>query len=106
MSKIDQRRLERFGLKLPALLQSPSEDNRTPPRMLLTRDISSNGAYFHTAEPHSYANQVQVKLILKVPTFDNGIGHVFLTTTGEVIRRETSGLAVKFDDGHKLAYLS
>jgi hypothetical protein len=100
MSESNRRLVERYDMKVPARLYPPANGDDTHPRFVLTRDISSNGAYFHTKEPDSYAHRVQVELLLQVPSLDDGVKYMYMNTSGEVLRRDEAGIAVRFDDDH------
>jgi len=97
MSESNRRLVERYDMKVPALLYPPADGDDTSSRFVLTRDISSSGAYFHTLEPQAYEGQLQVELLLQVPVLDNRIRYMYLSTTGEVTRRDETGVAVRFD---------
>jgi hypothetical protein len=105
MSQTDRRQIERLDLQVPALLQPSASDSRAPSRFLLTRDISSKGAYFQTSEPYPHEGSVQVKLILKVPACNQQMKYMCLTTAGEVMRREATGFAIRFEDDYTLLAL-
>jgi hypothetical protein len=107
MPEIERRRLERLDLRVPALVQPSTTPgaNRATNCFLLTRDISSQGAYFQTLEPDAYEGQVQIKLILKVPTCTKQMKYMCLTMAGEVLRRDAAGLAVRFEDDYTLRTL-
>jgi hypothetical protein len=100
MSEPNRRLAERYELKVPARLYPPANSDDSHTRFVLTRDISSNGAYFHTLEPDAYTDRVQVELLLEVPTFDNRINYMYMNTSGEILRRDKTGIAVRFDDDH------
>jgi hypothetical protein len=104
-SKKERRNLDRLELEVPALIQATGGDG-SDHRILLTRDISSNGAFFRTAAANSYDCRVDVKLLLQVPSLDSEAKYVCLTTTGEVLRRDPTGLAVRFGDDYQLSCLT
>jgi len=103
MARTDKRLLERFELKLPALVHLPVRTNGNGYHLLLTRNVSSGGAYFHTMEPLSCNGQVHVEMLFKVKTSDNQIKYSYVATTGEVVRRDETGIAVRFDDEYTLS---
>lgn len=97
-----QRATQRFDLKAPAIIKQSTAENGQQHHLLLTRDLSSKGAYFITMYPVSYDGQVEIELLLQV-TNDNNLTHyVHVLTCGEVIRHDEQGLAVRFDDDVKL----
>jgi hypothetical protein len=102
MSEPNRRLVERYELKVPARLYPPVDGDSSHTRFVLTRDISSSGAYFHTLEPDAYADRVQVELLLEVPAFDNRSNYMYMNTSGEVLRRDATVLAVKFTEESNL----
>jgi len=103
MENSNRRLFDRLDLTVPAVLRPPDGDMDIPCYPLLTRDISCNGAFFQTLEPLSCDGQVHIELFLKVPTFDNDISHMRLTTTGTVMRRNATGFAVRFEGDYELS---
>ena len=99
MCKFSKKRaFERFDLTAPATIRQPANENGEHHHLLLTKDISSKGAYFSTMEPASYEGHVQVELLLQVTDSDNHVKYVYMTTTGEIVRRDERGLAIQFDE--------
>jgi len=103
MPKSDHRLFERYELKVPALLHPSSDATFKQNCLVLSRDISCGGAYFHTSEPQSYSGRVQVEMLMKIPTQDEQPKYIYMTTTGEVMRHEATGVAIKFDDSYSLS---
>ena len=100
MSEPNRRLVERYDMKVPARLYPDADGDDTSTRFVLTRDISSNGAYFHTTAPGIYADRVKIELLLQVPSLDDGAKYMYMNTSGEVLRRDEAGIAVRFDDDH------
>ena len=105
MPKTDRRQIERLHLQVPALIQSSTGDSHESSRFLVTRDISSKGAYFQTSEPYPHEGLVHIKLILKVPSYNQQMKYTCLTTEGEVMRRDASGFAIRFANDYSLMAL-
>ncbi|HMB16012.1 MAG TPA: PilZ domain-containing protein [Pelovirga sp.] len=93
-----QRAFERFELMAPATIRQPANTNGEHHHLLLTKDISCKGAYFSTMGAASYERYVQVELLLQITDSDHQVKYVYMTTTGEIIRRDQQGLAIQFDD--------
>jgi hypothetical protein len=103
MSETNRRLTERYALRAPALLH-PSGDSGCPPcHFALTRDISSHGAYFLIREAQSCPGHVQVELLLQVPAPESPAKYAYMATTGEVVRRDEVGVAVRFDEDYTLS---
>ena len=92
------RAFKRFDLTVPATIRQSGNENGKDHHLLLTKNISSKGAYFSTMEPASYSGHVQVELLLQVTDSDNHRNYVYMTTTGEIVRCDEQGLAVQFDE--------
>ena len=58
----EKRRLERFDLKMPAKIESTTSDQEEKLLDLLTSNISSGGAFFHTTQPLREGSQVKIDL--------------------------------------------
>ena len=102
MPKSEQRVFERFEMQMPALLMPQSSNDSLRPLFILTRDISSGGAYFHTPDSFFEEEEVQVEMLIRISSAENEIHHLYLATTGEVTRRESSGVAVRFTGEYRL----
>jgi hypothetical protein len=102
MPKTDRRRVERFDLNVPAIIHQPMGGNDTDCRFLLTRDISSGGAYFHSMKPLSYEPNVRIELLFKVAMSNSTTKYMYMTTAGEIMRCDEDGIAVKFHGDYSL----
>lgn len=87
---------QRFELQLPAIVKPYLGADVGDSHLVLTRDISDQGVYFNVMNTSNYPDQVQVEILLQVSGHDSKDVYVCMTTRGEVVRRETEGLAVKF----------
>lgn len=97
----DRRFLERFALEAPAkvtILDScAGSDNALTAH---TRDISSKGAFLTVESGELVGRTVQVDISLVIgilPKLFNMTPEVRATGHGNVIRRERTGIAIKFD---------
>lgn len=87
----ERRKVERYDLQIPALLQF---EKGQEPVEHLTRDISSAGAFFFANESMPVGTPVKVDLMLP--------NRVQIKVNGAVVRSIDSGMAVRFDKGHKI----
>jgi hypothetical protein len=92
---LERRKLERFDLRLPAKIERLSLIKGM--HNLLTRNISSGGAFLETTKHLPENSRINVDLV--VPT------GVLLKITGAVLRSEPSGIAVRFDNEYQLTPL-
>ena len=96
----EKRRLERFDLKIPAKIQSTTSDQEEKMLDLLTTNISSGGAFFHTTQPLREGSQVKIDLVLpleRLKQLKDDCKHAYIKVTGRVVRSESEGMAILFD---------
>ncbi len=99
---LKQRACKRIELKIPALVRQTTTKYAKHHQLLLTRDISDKGAYFNTMEPDAFVGTVEIELLLTIADRDEQYNYVYMTTSGEIVRREKLGLAVIFNDDSRL----
>ncbi len=101
----NSRRLQRYSLKIPATLEIISETERHDQEIinLLTSDVCSGGAYFHTEQPLPEGTNVKVDLVLSIEELKKLEGkHALIKVTGKVIRTESKGMAISFEGGYTI----
>jgi len=101
----EKRRLERFDLELPATIELLTPDQEKSLLNLLTSNICSGGAYFHTAQPLPEGTQVRIDLVLplkKLRTLKEEHKKAYIKVTGTVLRSESEGMAICFDEDYQL----
>jgi hypothetical protein len=102
------RRLERFTLKLPASIEivSESEEHDKEILNLLTTNICSGGAFFHTDRPLPEGTSVKIDLVLAIDELKKLEGkQAFIKVNGEVIRAESDGMAICFGSDYTIKSL-
>ena len=85
------RRLERFTLNLPATIEIVSETEEHDQEVfnLLTTNICSGGAFFHTDRPLPEGTPVKIDLVLAIDELKKLDGkQAFIKVKGEVIRAD------------------
>ncbi len=101
----DKRRLERFDLELPARIEFPTSDRKKSLLNLLTTNICSGGAYFHTTQPLPKGTQVKIDLVLpldKLRKLKDEHKRAYIKVTGTVLRSESEGMAIFFDEDYQI----
>lgn len=99
----DQRQIERFSISIPAKVGIDGESGSSGDQLLLTRDVSAAGAYFFTVTPFPVGTNVIVEMILLPQHKTNSKArHAKVTITGSVLRTDSQGMAVRFDDEYKM----
>jgi hypothetical protein len=105
----EKRKLERFDLKIPAKIKLAdlSQDVRGEEIPdLMTNDISSGGAFFHTTKPLPKGTDISIDLILpldKLKKLSEDSLHALIKVTGTVIRTESGGMAISFDSNYQIS---
>lgn len=101
----DKRRLERFDLHIPATIEFMNVDYKEKLLNLLTTNICSGGAYFHTAQPLPQGTQVKIDLFLpldKLRKLREEHKQAYIKVTGKVLRSESEGMAICFDENYQI----
>ena len=99
----ERRRDERFELIRPARMEVIDLKGEGAHEMIsvLTRDISSGGAFFSTLQPLSRGTRVKIALVLDLEKLERKSGeYAYVTVEGTVLRAESSGMAVRFDEDY------
>ena len=99
----EKRRLERFDLKMPAKIESMTSDQEKRLLNLLTSNISSGGAFFHTTQPLPERSQVKIDLVLPLDNLKklkDDCKQAYIMVTGRVLRSESEGMAILFDKNY------
>ena len=112
---IDRREQERFSLNLQAKITGRQAGTESPIISTLAADISSGGAFIETDHPFPMASRVEVefylsiedlkklKFILSMESLRQLTGsHIWVKTSGVVIRRNERGVAIIFDTDYQL----
>lgn len=100
MSVKEKRQLSRYKLSAPATIECDQSGWEDGYQFTLTRDLSGGGAYFKTPLPLQLDDVVKVKIFLKVEKlgFAKLDGHVLVEAEGKVLRADSRGMAVKFNE--------
>lgn len=101
----ERRSLERFGLVLPAAIEFMNFDHKERMINLLTTNICSGGAYFHTTQPLPKGTQVKIDLVLpldKLRKLKKEHKKAYIKVTGTVLRTESEGMAICFEKDYQI----
>jgi len=107
MNYIEKREMERFSLKLPALLYVTDENEKQQTFEFMISNICAGGAFFKTDQPLSVGTDVKMNLILpfdKLKKFGKKGSRI--EVSGSVIRRDDQGMAVCFDKNFRISTLN
>jgi hypothetical protein len=99
----ERRRLGRFRLEIPAKIEMVGSEWGKTKRDLRTSNISSGGAFFHTKQPLPEGSPVKIDLILpleKLKGLKNDHKQAYIKVTGKVLRSESKGMAISFDQDY------
>jgi hypothetical protein len=105
MEETEKRTLERFDLKIPAKIEIGNSDHEEKIIDLMTKDICSGGAFFHTPQPLPIGTNVKIDLILpleRLKKLNNDCTQAYIKVTGTVLRSESSGMAIHFHEDYHI----
>ena len=102
----EKRRLERFGLRIPASIEAVYSPREKESLNLLTSNVCSGGAYFDTSVTLPEGTEVKIDLILPLERLKSLIEEntqVRIKVRGKVLRSGTTGMAVTFDEDYEIS---
>lgn len=95
----NNRGMERFRLKLPTTISTINSDGVEEKLDFFTANICAGGAFINATQPLPLGSEMKIELILSIDALKKLKGNkVKINVTGEVIRVDDGGMAVKFDD--------
>lgn len=105
MIELGKRAMERFDLKVPALvtLKSNSPQASDTSMEMRTKDICAGGAYLITDTPLPINSRVDIDIRLAL--FDGAADKVRksgILVSGSVIRTDAAGMAVQFNKSFQI----
>ena len=95
----------RFDLEIAATIELLTPGQERELLNLLTSNICSGGAYFHTTQPLPEGSRVKVDLDLPLDRLERlkeGYRQDYIKVTGEVLRAESEGMAICFDEDYQI----
>jgi hypothetical protein len=100
----DKRAYERFDLEIPADIGFVRSDQDEMGLVSLkTINISAGGAFFKTEDPLPLGTRVKLDLTISIEKLKELLdSHCRIKVEGEVIRREGSGIAIRFDEDYEI----
>jgi len=103
VTETERRQTERFDLKLLALLSMMDESQKPVSCEVMTRDISSEGAFFLNCKPMPVGSDVKVDLMLFLENrYKLKKEKIHIHIKGWVVRTDELGIAVYFDRKYKI----
>jgi hypothetical protein len=99
----EKRKLERFSLQLLSRLSVKSGDRGQDSIELLTRNISSGGAFIQTSRPFKVGTRLDIEVIFPLDRIKKVEGEMAcMKVNGSVIRSDTEGMAISFDKDYQI----
>ena len=101
----EHRKLERFRLEIPAKIEVIGTGKQKGTIEVLTSDICAGGAYFQTKKPLPQGTQVKIDMVLPLEHLrkvSEEYNRAYIKVSGTVLRTESSGMAVSFDEDYEL----
>jgi len=105
MEAQEQRKCERFNLNIPAKIETvisgEAKDKETI--NLLTKDICSGGAFFHSAQTLPEGTEVKVDFVLDINKLKKLTeNRAYIKIKGKVLRSGSEGMAICFHNNYKI----
>lgn len=99
----EKRKMERFSLQLLARFSVKGGDGGRDSIELLTRNISAGGAFIQTHSPFKVGTRLNIEVIFPLDRIKKVEGEMaFIKVNGSVIRSETQGMAICFDEDYQI----
>ena len=100
----ENRSVKRFGLPMPAVVSSSRNGKMIDSVHMVSKNISSAGAFFITAEAMEPGREVNIAL--KIPNLASVRSEeegAMIQLKGKIVRTEPDGIAVAFSSNFKLS---
>ena len=95
--------MKRFVITIPAFIESHTGPSAEINRELLSRDVSSDGAFFLTHDPLDVGTRLMVSMVLKPQYIKSSkCRKARVSVGGMVLRKESKGMAVQFEKSYKI----
>jgi len=95
----EKRTLQRFTMTLPVRV-SRIANGKEPIMVLQTFNICSQGAFLEPADRFAVGTRLKMDFFLQFSHSE--AKDDIIRTTGEIIRTDTSGIAVQFDETYQI----
>ncbi len=105
----ERRRLERFSLSTPARIQIESYGVRQEKFDLVTRDVSSAGAFLYSTQQIPEGANVRTEFYITLDTLGKTLGEegkAKVRVKGKVVRVDPDGIAIRFDSRFRITALA
>ena len=106
----DQRKLERFDLRVPATIEVVAGHQNPQKEIMyvMTENICADGGFFNTTNTRlPKGTQVRIGLVLKFQRLRELKGaRARMKASGSVLRSESTGIAIRFDKSCKIIPLN
>ena len=106
---IEQRKLERFDLRIPATIEEVAQGNDSGKKILyvITKNICAGGAFFDTMSQLPNGAQVKIRLVLNLGRL-RGLKRwrAYVKLSGTVMRSEKTRMAIHFDKSYRIIPLN
>ena len=104
----EKRSVERFDLQIKTILNVQDETTVDKQQILLSRDISCSGVFLDTEKPLPIGTRVDMNLMLNQLAFGQkeSDDKINIITSGKVVRNNSHGMAVQFDELYKITPIS
>lgn len=99
-----KRRVERIDLELPTTMEVLDIPGQEPVILeFITQDVSSGGAFIHTAQPLPVNTLVEMDLVLPLDELKKIEGKkAHIKVSGMVVRVNSAGMGICFDEEYEI----
>ena len=98
----ERRKFERFALALHASVETVVSGRKRDSFDFLTSDVSGGGAFFKSEEPIPAGTRVRHEIIVSSDSLKDLTGaQGYLRVEGTVVRSDSKGMAVRFDEQYR-----
>ena len=103
----EKRKVERFELHIETLCKAQDEGIGDETNMLLTNNISSEGAFLRTTNPLPVGTNIDLNFLLSQEELSSNTNDqkINIWTSGKVVRTDEMGMAVEFEKLYKVSQL-
>jgi len=102
----EKRKYKRFEIEVPVRVEVISERKRKKKLLLRSSNVSAGGIYIHMRRPLPVGTEVKMDIFLlhtENDDLDNAYKENIITVTGQVIRKESGGVGIRFNQDYKIS---
>jgi len=99
----EKRTYERFDLKVPIKIKLDKPETDEGEFIFTTNNICAGGAFFHTEKQIPEGMKVNLDFVISIDKLKEFVNsQCRIIVSGEVIRRDSTGMAVRFEEDYEI----